>query len=147
MCVTTFISITNAAGIAVRNFAIRYGVGLQIAAIGVPLALGIAVRGGVFWLLMPMNVLLCSFVYSSAVRLRNTLLSEMAYRRHSDIIAQRFNFAIDNMSHGMCMIDSNMRIVVSNSELAEIFRPAAAPHAARRALRGADAARAASAAP
>jgi diguanylate cyclase (GGDEF)-like protein len=122
MLMLTFsLALTNALSIAVRNFAIRYGVGLQVAAVTIPLAIGCATRGGWFWLIAGLMWPLSWFTYSSAVRLRNILLSEMAYRRQSDLIAEQFDFAINNMSHGMCMISAEMKILVSNGKFAEFF--------------------------
>ena len=116
------IAITNVLSIAVRNFAIRYGIGWQIAAIVAPLGVAFLVRGGLFPLLIPMLLApLWMFVQTSASRLRSMLLSEMAYRRHSETIASQFDFAINNMSHGMCMISVDKKILVSNTKFVEFF--------------------------
>jgi diguanylate cyclase (GGDEF)-like protein len=116
------IAITNVLSIAVRNFAIQYGIAWQIAATAVPLGIAFLVRGGLFPLLIPMLLApLWMFVQTSAARLRTMLLSEMAYRRHSETIAGQFDFAINNMSHGMCMISAEKKILVSNAKFAEIF--------------------------
>jgi diguanylate cyclase (GGDEF)-like protein len=113
--------LTNAISIAIRSFAVRYGVGLQVAAITTPMAIGFGIRGGWFWLLAVLTGLLALFIVWSAARLRNILLSEMAYRRRSDFIADQFDFAINNMSHGMCMVSADMKILVSNGKFAEFF--------------------------
>ena len=47
-------STTHALSIAVRNFAIRTGVGLQISAVATPLAAAFLYKGGPFPLLIPM---------------------------------------------------------------------------------------------
>jgi diguanylate cyclase (GGDEF)-like protein len=116
-----FVALTNALSIAVRNFAIRYGIGLQLAAIAVPLGAAFIFRGGLFPLIIVLLGPLCLFIYSSATRLRNILLSEMGYRRQSETIAKQFDFAINNMSHGMCMISADKKILVSNAKFAEIL--------------------------
>ena len=116
------IAITNVLSIAVRNFAIRYGIGWQIAATAVPLGIAFLVRGGLFPLLIPMLLApLWMFVQTSASRLRTMLLSEMAYRRRSETIAGQFDFAINNMSHGMCMISADKKVLVSNAKFAELL--------------------------
>lgn len=115
-------AITNAVSIAVRNFAIERGIGWQVGAIVAPLGVAFVIRGGLFPLLLPMLLgPLWGFVHSSASRLRRMLLSEMAYRRRSETIAGQFDFAINNMSHGMCMISADRRILVSNSKFAELL--------------------------
>jgi diguanylate cyclase (GGDEF)-like protein len=121
MVLALFVALTNALSIAVRNFAIRYGIGLQLAAIAVPLAAAFIFRGGLFPLIIVLLGPLCLFIYSSATRLRNILLSEMGYRRQSETIAKQFDFAINNMSHGMCMISADKKILVSNAKFAEIL--------------------------
>ena len=64
---------------------------------------------------------LCSFIYGSAIRLREILLSQIAFRRESEKIAGQFDFAINNMSHGMCMISAEMKILVSNKRFSEFL--------------------------
>ncbi len=121
LTLTLFVAMMNALSIAVRNFAIQYGVRLQVAAVTIPLAIGFGVRGGSFYVLAGLTAPLSLFIVSSAARLRKTLMSEMAYRRRSDFIAEQFDFAINNMSHGMGMMSAEMKILVSNGKFAEFF--------------------------
>ena len=115
------IYLLNVMSIALRSFAIDRVVKTHLLAIMGPVLLAFAFRGGYFYIAGGMQLLIALFVDKSAARLRGILLSEMTYRRRSDTVATRFRFAVDNMSHGMCMIDSRMRIVVSNAELSECF--------------------------
>jgi diguanylate cyclase (GGDEF)-like protein len=115
-------AITHALSIAVRNYAIQRGVGLQIAAMAVPLSAAFAVKGGLFPLAIPLMIApLCLFIHQSASRLRKVLISEIAFRSRSEKIAAQFDFAINNMSHGMCMISADQRILVSNSRFSEFL--------------------------
>ena len=115
-------ALTHALSVAVRNFAIRTGVGLQLAGVAVPLAAAFILKGGLFPLLIPLLLIpLCAFVYGSASRLRKILLSEIAFRGRSERIAAQFDFAINNMSHGMCMISANQRVLVSNARFSEFL--------------------------
>ncbi len=115
-------AVTHALSIAVRNFAIRRGVWLQLSSVAVPLAAAFLVKGGMFLLLLPLLVApLCIFIYDSARRLRNILLSEIAFRARSEKIAAQFDFAINNMSHGMCMISAEGRVLVSNNKFSEFL--------------------------
>ena len=115
-------AITHALSIAVRNFAIRNGVSLQISLIAIPLCAAFLVKGGLFPLLIVMLLApLCLFIYGSAARLRNILLSQIAFRTESEKIAGQFDFAINNMSHGMCMISAEMKILVSNTKFSEFL--------------------------
>ena len=116
-----FVALTNALSVALRSFAIRYGVGLQVAAVTVPMIAGLAMRGGLYALLALLLGPLSFFIYSSSVRLRNILLSEMAYRRQSETVAAQFDLAIKNMSHGMCMISGDGVIQVSNLKFTQLL--------------------------
>ena len=113
--------LVNAMGIGLRSFAVEKVVRIHIVALLLAPTIAFILKGGFFYVAGLFQIFLCIYVYTSAARLRGILLSEITYRRRSDTVASRFRFAIDNMSHGMCMIDSQMRIVVSNAELAETF--------------------------
>lgn len=121
MLLTSLVSITNVFSIALRSYAIRFGLGLHVAMVVIPMAGAFVIRGGWFLTIALLMVPLSLFVYSSAVRLRNILLSEMSYRQQSEFMAGQFDLAINNMSHGMCMISASKRIEVSNSKFAEFF--------------------------
>ena len=115
-------AVTHALGIAVRNFAIRTGVGLQLSAVAIPLTIAFVSEGGMFPLMIPLLLVpLCFFIYGSASRLRNILLSQIAFRSESELIANQFDFAINNMSHGMCMVSAEKRILVSNAKFSEFL--------------------------
>jgi diguanylate cyclase (GGDEF)-like protein len=115
-------AMTHALGIAVRNFAIRTGVGLQLSAVVIPLTVAFISEGGMFPLLIPLLLApLCFFIYGSASRLRNILLSQIAFRTESERIANQFDFAINNMSHGMCMVSAEKRLLVSNAKFSEFL--------------------------
>ena len=113
--------LVNVMGIGLRSFAVEKVVRFHIIAILTPVTIAFVLKGGYFYIAAFFQISLYMYVYASAARLRGILLSEITYRRRSETVASRFRFAIDNMSHGMCMIDSQMRIVVSNAELAETF--------------------------
>ena len=52
-----------------------------------------------------------------AERLRGTLLDAVIASRDMSLLAKRFDTALNNMPHGLCMFDANRRIVVSNRKL------------------------------
>jgi len=47
-------------------------------------------------------------------RLRKTLLDAVISAREISILASRFDTALNNMPHGLCMFDANRRVVVTN---------------------------------
>ena len=49
-----------------------------------------------------------------AERLRRTLLDAVIASRDMTLLATRFDTALNNMPHGLCMFDAKRQIVVSN---------------------------------
>ncbi len=122
LILASVVASVNAVAIAVRNFSIERGVGWQVAAITAPLAIAFLIRGGLFIFLIPIVVApLATFVGASAARLRSLLLREIVYRRRSETVAAQFDFAITNMSHGMCLISAGRLILVSNAKFVEFL--------------------------
>ncbi len=121
LTITSGMSTVNTMSIALRFFAVEKVVVNHLVAAVIPVMAAFVVRGGYYHISALLQTSVTLFVFKTAARLRAILLSEINYRRRSETVARRFRFAIDNMSHGMCMIDSQMRIVVSNAELAECF--------------------------
>ncbi len=54
-------------------------------------------------------------------RLRRTLLNAVIAARDVAVLAARFDTALNNMPHGLCMFDADRRVVVTNKRLAEIL--------------------------
>jgi diguanylate cyclase (GGDEF)-like protein len=128
MTIVTFVVAINTISIALRSFASKKLVLVQTLVIAVPCAVAFLSKGGVFYVAALIQVTYAYYVPRYAARLRNLFLSEMTYRSQSEELAARFRFAIDNMSHGMAMIDSDLKIVVSNAEMGECFGvPSARP--------------------
>ena len=59
---------------------------------------------------------------SIADRLRRTLLDAVVATRDVTLLAGRFDTALNNMPHGLCMFDPMRRLVVSNKRVEEILR-------------------------
>jgi diguanylate cyclase (GGDEF)-like protein len=123
-------TISHALGIATRNFAIKRGTNVQIAVAFLPLAAAFCVAGGLYPILILVVLApLFVFIKTSATRLRETFLGEILARRKSMTLATRLDTALNNMSHGLCMVDRNRRLIVSNEQALRIFglRPTDAP--------------------
>ncbi len=129
LSVSLAIATTNLLAIAIRYFSLQDGIVLQICAGALPVAAACALRGGLFLLVPPAALLpLCLFIYESARRLRQTLLDEIAFREQSQRIAAQFDAAINNMSHGLCTLDGEGRIVVFNDKFRTVLSlPSDAP--------------------
>ena len=58
---------------------------------------------------------------SSADHVRNVLFSAVIGHRQAKELAQRFDRALNTMSHGLVMLDSNGKVVVANAEAAHLM--------------------------
>jgi diguanylate cyclase (GGDEF)-like protein/PAS domain S-box-containing protein len=115
-------TIGHALGIATRNFSFKFGTIAQLVTGFIPLFATFIVAGGAFVLMIPLVLLpLLLFIWGSAARLRETFLSAVLSDRKSKTVAARFDTALNNMSHGLCMFDANGLCVVVNERLMQIL--------------------------
>jgi diguanylate cyclase (GGDEF)-like protein len=115
-------TLVNAVGIATRNFSIRFLTNAQIAATFLPLSAALCVAGGNYPLII--LVVLVPFMLllkTSATRLRSTLLEEVLSKREATQLAGQLDSALNNMSHGLCMLDANGNLSVSNDQIAKML--------------------------
>lgn len=109
-------------GITGRNFGTSRLVVAQILSVAVPMIAGLLRVGEpfhlAFALLLAMFFVAVAFVCE---RLRHNLLDAVISEREVSLLADRFNTALSNMPHGLCMFDSASRIVVVNRKLNELF--------------------------
>ena len=111
-------TIAYAAGIFGRNFANARFVVVQILCTSVPMTAALLFYGNPFhWIFA--GLLVPSFLGMKFIadRLRRTLLDAVITSRDMSLLAKRFDTALNNMPHGLCMFDSKHRIVVSNQKL------------------------------
>ena len=54
-------------------------------------------------------------------RFRNTLLDAIAATHRATAVAQRFDTALTNMPHGLCMLDARGRVLVANERFVELL--------------------------
>lgn len=109
-------------GIAGRNFASAKVVNVQVAAVSVPLIGGLIMFGGVYHNLL--GCLLAPFMiamHSISARLRQMLFDAVFTAMDNKLIADRFEIALKNVSHGIAMVDHQGSIVVVNQRFNEIF--------------------------
>jgi PAS domain-containing protein len=69
------------------------------------------------WIFAALLAPLFFAIKSIAERLRRTLLDAVFTSRDMALLAKRFDTALNNMPHGLCMFDSKCRIVVANHQL------------------------------
>jgi diguanylate cyclase (GGDEF)-like protein len=109
-------------GVSGRNFASQNLVMAQILCGGIPMALAMASAGGLYYAVI-LFVLVPLFVSMKFIsdRLRRTLLDAAVATRDVTFLATRFDTALNNMPHGLCMFDAERRLVVANSRLPKIL--------------------------
>jgi diguanylate cyclase (GGDEF)-like protein len=110
-------------GISGRNFASSRLVNAQIVCAGVPMTLALALEGGAYYAIFAF-VLAPFFATLKFIsdRLRVVLLDAVIAGRDVSCLAARFDSALNNMPHGLCMFDAGRRVVVANKRLAELLR-------------------------
>ncbi|MDX2202066.1 MAG: EAL domain-containing protein [Hyphomicrobiaceae bacterium] len=119
-------------GVSGRNFASTFLVTTQIVSGGVPLSLALVSMGGAYYAVFALVMVpfLISLKFISD-RLRRVLLDAVISGREVGILAGRFDTALNNMPHGLCMFDGEGRLLVSNRRVAELLN-VARDEAARR---------------
>jgi diguanylate cyclase (GGDEF)-like protein len=105
-----------------RNFASNRLVTVQLVGEGVPLIAALIYAGGFYYwafalFLLPFFVAL-RFISD---RLRKTLLDAVIAGRDLALLAGRFDTALNNMPSGLCMFDSQRRVVVINNRLLDLL--------------------------
>jgi diguanylate cyclase (GGDEF)-like protein len=111
-------TIAYAAGIFGRNFANPRFVIVQIFCTWAPMTAALVLYGNLFhWIFAALLVPSFYAIKLIADRLRNTLLDAVVSSRDMSLLAKRFDTAINNMPHGLCMFDAKRRVVVSNGKL------------------------------
>ncbi len=109
-------------GISGRNFGSAQVVAVLIMVGGAPVTLSLLVPLQLHYAFAA--VLLGGFFVSFKFisdRLRKTLLDAVVSARDVTLLANRFDTALNNMPSGLCMFDSDQRVVVINNRLLELL--------------------------
>ncbi len=116
----TAVTITVAAmvGIVARNYGLDRLVTLQSLLVGVPLTLGLMMVGDVYHILLALLFapMLISF-RSVATDIRNVLLTAVHDRVEVSRLAVELDTALATMSHGLCMLDADLKVLVANDQI------------------------------
>jgi diguanylate cyclase (GGDEF)-like protein len=115
-------TLCHALGIATRNFSIKSLTDAQIFAGFLPLSAALALAGGYYpVIILVVLIPFFFFVKTSATRLRSTLLDEVLSKRSVTQLASQLDSALNNMSHGLCMLDTDGNLSVSNDQIAKML--------------------------
>ena len=118
------ISVTLATMISVvgRNFGSRLNVDMIILAACLPILAGLVMARDPYMGLMAVLLLpLFLTTRSMANGVRDFLFNAVTAERKASEIAERFDTALNNMSHGLFMLDGDGRIEVANRKAREFF--------------------------
>jgi len=119
---TAAITIPYAFGMWTRSFAIDRGINIQIAAAFIPLSAAMLVAGGWYPSMIVVGFIpLFIFIKASSTKLKDTFRAEVGARIKSGVLANRLDAALNNMSHGMCMLSAQKRLLVSNAKFSEFL--------------------------
>jgi len=110
-------------GMVTRSFAIYRGINLQLIVCFVPLSLAMIVAGGWYPLEIPVGFLpLILFMKGSSNRLRDNFRAVVDARNESAVLAKRLDMALNNMSHGLLMVNAKGRVTVANRQALNLLR-------------------------
>jgi diguanylate cyclase (GGDEF)-like protein len=115
-------TIAYVVGIFGRNFGSARFVVVQILCAWVPMTAALLLHGTPYhWIFAGLLIPFFLGVKFIAERLRHTLLDTVVASRDISLLANRFDTALNNMPHGLCMFDAERRIVVANQKLNELL--------------------------
>ena len=108
--------------IAGRNFGSRKMVSiLSLSVIG-PIALGLMLKGDFYHFALGLFIIPFMFTINKMAHLvRTVLFTAISEEKKANRIAERFNRALNTMSHGLVMLGPNGRVVVANAEAAHLM--------------------------
>ena len=105
-------------GIFARNFGSARFVNVQILCAWTPMTAVLLIYGNPFyWFFAGLLVPFFLTLKIIAEKLRHRLLDAVIASRNTSLLANRFDAALNNIPHGLCMFDSKHRLVVSNHKL------------------------------
>jgi diguanylate cyclase (GGDEF)-like protein len=109
-----------------RNYGSRLMVAVQAYAVVCPIAIGLIMKGDYKYVIVGLYVIPFMFIITRmAGHVRNVLFNTISQEKVTARIAERFDRALNTMSHGLIMLDSGCRVVVANSEAAHLMMTAA----------------------
>jgi len=116
------IALATALGIAGRNYGSPRMVVILIVVLTFPMSLGFILRGDFYH--VALGLLSAPFllaVYRYAHTIRDVLFVSISAEKRANSIAERFNRALNSMSHGLIMLGPDGQVVVANAEAARLM--------------------------
>ena len=113
-----------------RSYAIYRGINLQLFGAFAPLSIAMIIAGGWYPVGIAVGIApLVLYMKSYAKRLRDNFMAVVASQQEAAMLAARLDMALNNMSHGLCMLNPDGRLVLTNDQALKMFglRPDDAP--------------------
>ncbi|CAH2397482.1 membrane hypothetical protein [Mesorhizobium ventifaucium] len=108
--------------IAGRNFGSRRMVAILSVSVVAPIAVGLMLKGDVYNVILGLFVIPFMFTINKMAHLvRKVLFTAISEEKKANRIAQRFNRALNTMSHGLVMLGPDGRVAVANAEAAHLM--------------------------
>jgi len=108
--------------IAGRNYGSRTMVTVLTVSVVMPIAIGLMLKGDIFNFLLGLYVIpFMVLITKMASLVRTVLFTALSEERNSVRLAERFNRALNTMSHGLVMLDPDGKVVVGNAEAARLM--------------------------
>jgi len=119
---TASTTLVYAFGMWTRSFAIDKGTNAHIIVAFVPLSAAMIVAGGWYPTVILVGFIpTFLFMKASSTRMKENFLAEVAARHQVAMLATRLDTALNNMSHGLCMVDSEGKLSLTNNQILRIF--------------------------
>ena len=118
VCVT----LASATSIAGRNYGSPRMVMIFILSMTWPISLGFILRGDIYHVIL--GLLSAPFLFAIkrfADMVREVLFAALSEQKKANNLAQRFNRALNTMSHGLVMLGPDGRVLVANAEAAHLM--------------------------
>ena len=105
-----------------RSYATYRGVNCQLVVGFVPLSFAMIVAGGWYPSAILVGILpLALYMKGYSNRLRANFMAVVAAQQRAATLAARLDTALNNMSHGLCMVDALGRLILTNDQALKIF--------------------------
>jgi diguanylate cyclase (GGDEF)-like protein len=114
--------LASAITIAGRNFGSRKMVVILTVSVIAPIALGLMLKGDFYNFILGLFIVPFIFTINTMARIvRTVLFTAISEEKKATRLAQRFNRALNTMSHGLIMLAPDGRVVVANAEAAHLM--------------------------
>jgi diguanylate cyclase (GGDEF)-like protein len=105
-----------------RSYAIYRGINQQLFGAFAPLAIAMIIAGGFYPLGIAVGIApLVLYMKGYSTRLRANFLAVVIAQQQAATLAARLDTALNNMSNGLCMLDPDGRIVLTNDQALKMF--------------------------